>query len=80
MVIEDGLMGIYKGLIPTMLRQGGTQATRYSVYNWAKVFLGDYFGYIPCKFFPKTLNPKFRSNNNGWDARRRVRDLRHKPN
>lgn len=47
MVIEDGLMGIYKGLIPTMLRQGGTQATRYSVYNWAKVFLGDYFGYIP---------------------------------
>ena len=35
-VKEDGLGALYKGVVPTMLRQGCNQAVNFTVYNWSK--------------------------------------------
>jgi len=36
---EEGFRGIYKGIFPTMLKQGGNQAVRFSVYEKVKSYL-----------------------------------------
>jgi len=33
---EEGLRGVYQGLVPTMLKQGGNQACRFFVFNQLK--------------------------------------------
>jgi len=33
---EEGLGALYKGVVPTMLRQGCNQAVNFTVYNWSK--------------------------------------------
>ena len=40
---EEGIRGIYKGVVPTMLKQGGNQAVRFTVYDFVKslVLKGD---------------------------------------
>jgi len=38
-VKEEGIKGVYKGLFPTMLKQGGNQAVRFSVYEQIKGYL-----------------------------------------
>ena len=35
-VKEEGLGALYKGVVPTMLRQGCNQAVNFTVYNWSK--------------------------------------------
>ena len=35
-VKEKGLGALYKGVVPTMLRQGCNQAVNFTVYNWSK--------------------------------------------
>jgi solute carrier family 25 citrate transporter 1 len=35
-VAEEGLRGVYQGLFPTMLKQGGNQACRFFVFNQLK--------------------------------------------
>ncbi len=35
-VREEGLGALYKGVVPTMLRQGCNQAVNFTVYNWSK--------------------------------------------
>merc|ERR1712037_719726 len=35
-VKEEGFGALYKGVVPTMLRQGCNQAVNFSVYNWSK--------------------------------------------
>ena len=35
-VREEGLGALYKGLIPTMLRQGCNQAVNFTAYQWIK--------------------------------------------
>lgn len=39
MVKEEGITAIYKGLAPTMAKQGANQATRFLVFNNLKAFL-----------------------------------------
>jgi solute carrier family 25 (mitochondrial citrate transporter), member 1 len=39
MVKEEGIKGIYKGILPTMLKQGGNQAARFTIYNNIKDYL-----------------------------------------
>jgi solute carrier family 25 citrate transporter 1 len=33
---EEGIGALYKGVVPTMLRQGCNQACNFTAYNWAK--------------------------------------------
>jgi len=33
---EEGLGALYKGVVPTMLRQGCNQAVNFTVYSWSK--------------------------------------------
>lgn len=33
---EEGIGALYKGVVPTMLRQGCNQAVNFTVYNWVK--------------------------------------------
>jgi len=35
-VKEEGIGALYKGVVPTMLRQGCNQAVNFTVYNWSK--------------------------------------------
>lgn len=35
-VKEEGLGALYKGVVPTMLRQGCNQAVNFTAYNWSK--------------------------------------------
>ena len=35
-VKEEGLSALYKGVVPTMLRQGCNQAVNFTAYNWSK--------------------------------------------
>ena len=35
-VREEGLGALYKGVVPTMLRQGCNQAVNFTAYNWSK--------------------------------------------
>lgn len=35
-VKEEGFGALYKGVVPTMLRQGCNQAVNFTVYNWSK--------------------------------------------
>lgn len=35
-VKEEGVGALYKGVVPTMLRQGCNQAVNFTVYNWSK--------------------------------------------
>eukprot|EP00970_Alexandrium_tamarense_P004418 scaffold751_cov213-Alexandrium_tamarense.AAC.2 len=35
-VKEEGPSALYKGVVPTMMRQGCNQAVNFSVYNWSK--------------------------------------------
>lgn len=35
-VKEEGFSALYKGVVPTMLRQGCNQAVNFTVYNWSK--------------------------------------------
>ena len=35
-VREEGMGALYKGLIPTMLRQGCNQAVNFTAYQWIK--------------------------------------------
>jgi len=44
---EEGFGGIYKGLFPTMLKQGCNQATRFTIFNGLK----DYYVKAPKKDF-----------------------------
>ncbi len=37
---EEGLRGIYRGLIPVMMRQGANQAVRFSTYGMLKDYIG----------------------------------------
>jgi solute carrier family 25 citrate transporter 1 len=41
-VKEEGFSALYKGVVPTMLRQGCNQAVNFTVYNWSKQFFLDY--------------------------------------
>ena len=41
-VKEEGFSALYKGVIPTMLRQGCNQAVNFTVYNWSKQFFLEY--------------------------------------
>merc|ERR1711976_705630 len=36
---QEGFWGMYKGLVPTMMKQGSNQAIRFTVYGDAKNFL-----------------------------------------
>ena len=33
---EEGVGALYKGVVPTMLRQGCNQAVNFTAYNWSK--------------------------------------------
>jgi hypothetical protein len=35
-VKEEGVSALYKGVVPTMLRQGCNQAVNFTAYNWSK--------------------------------------------
>jgi len=35
-VKEEGLGALYKGVVPTMMRQGINQAVNFTTYNWFK--------------------------------------------
>ena len=41
---EEGLMALYKGVVPTMLRQGCNQAVNFTAYNMMKTKVMDYQG------------------------------------
>lgn len=41
-VKEEGFSALYKGVVPTMLRQGCNQAVNFTVYNWSKQFFLEY--------------------------------------
>ena len=41
---EEGLSALYKGVVPTMLRQGCNQAVNFTAYNWMKKKVMDYQG------------------------------------
>ena len=41
-VKEEGFSALYKGVVPTMLRQGCNQAVNFTVYNWSKQSFLDY--------------------------------------
>uniref|UniRef100_A0A7S4T6Q3 Mitochondrial carrier protein n=1 Tax=Ditylum brightwellii TaxID=49249 RepID=A0A7S4T6Q3_9STRA len=43
-VREEGLGALYKGVVPTMMRQGCNQAVNFSVYNWFKKMVLEYRG------------------------------------
>jgi solute carrier family 25 citrate transporter 1 len=43
-VREEGLGALYKGVVPTMLRQGINQAVNFTVYNAAKKYVTDWQG------------------------------------
>jgi solute carrier family 25 citrate transporter 1 len=43
-VRQEGLGGIYKGLLPTILKQGSNQAMRFFVYNNVTQWMRDYSG------------------------------------
>jgi solute carrier family 25 (mitochondrial citrate transporter), member 1 len=38
-VREEGIQALYKGLIPTMLRQGCNQAVNFTAYQWIKTLV-----------------------------------------
>jgi hypothetical protein len=40
-VREEGLSALYKGVLPTMLRQGCNQAVNFTMYNWFKSLILD---------------------------------------
>jgi solute carrier family 25 citrate transporter 1 len=50
-VKEKGLGGIYKGLGPTILRQGSNQGIRFFVYDDSKKFLSTYLNGQVATFF-----------------------------
>ena len=43
-VREEGIGALYKGIVPTMLRQGCNQAVNFTAYNWIKRKVMDYQG------------------------------------
>lgn len=49
-VREKGFSGIYKGLGPTVLRQGSNQGIRFLVYDDSKKFLVQHLPYTPAMF------------------------------
>jgi solute carrier family 25 citrate transporter 1 len=46
-VQEKGLAGIYKGLVPTILKQGSNQGIRFLVYEDTKKQLFRHFSFFP---------------------------------
>mmetsp|Transcript_31678 Transcript_31678/g.67086 ORF Transcript_31678/g.67086 Transcript_31678/m.67086 type:complete len:416 (-) Transcript_31678:8-1255(-) len=60
LVREEGLGALYKGVIPTMLRQGCNQAVNFTVYNYCKNKILEYKNEKK-----KTTNTTIASKNNG---------------
>ena len=48
---QSGFGGIYKGLVPTILKQGSNQGVRFLVYEDTKKFMNN-----TCTFFPEVVN------------------------
>ena len=46
-VKQHGLGGIYKGLVPTILKQGSNQGVRFLVYEDTKKFTMNNFKFLP---------------------------------
>lgn len=54
-VREEGLSALYKGVVPTMLRQGCNQAVNFTAYNMIKQKIMDYQGTTELKSWQSLL-------------------------